>query len=56
MTAKSKDKTLARSLQEETGWTYSECLRLVRIALAEGIEVGEVLRREGRTRSKEKSK
>lgn len=30
MTAKSSEKTRARALQQDTGWSYSECLRLVR--------------------------
>ncbi len=48
---KTKEKTLARSLQDETGWSYSECLRLARIAIAGGVTVDEALAREGRTRS-----
>lgn len=30
MTAKNADKKRARALQEDTGWSYSECLRIVR--------------------------
>ncbi len=30
MTTKSSEKKRARALQEDTGWSYSECLRLVR--------------------------
>ena len=49
---KSKEKSEARALQAETGWSYSECLRLVRLAAHEGnVTVDEVLAREGRTRT-----
>ena len=30
MTAKTSDKKRARALQEDTGWSYMECLRVVR--------------------------
>lgn len=48
---KTKEKSTARALQKETGWTYSECLRLTRIALADGTTIDEVLAREGRSRT-----
>jgi hypothetical protein len=38
MTIKSRNKTRARELQEKTGWSYSECLRLVREHPSETIE------------------
>ena len=47
---KSKEKTAARALQAETGWSYSECLRIVRLALAESVTADAVLAREGHTR------
>lgn len=30
MSSKSKDQKRAREIQKDTGWTYSECLRLAR--------------------------
>lgn len=39
MTKKNKYKTRARALQEETGWSYSECLRLVRTKTENEIDV-----------------
>ena len=51
MTCKTRAKSAARALQTETGWSYSECLRLVRIAAEGGETVDAVLAREGRTRT-----
>lgn len=51
MSAKTKEKTMARALQQETGWTYSECLRVVRLALVANTMVDAVLASEGRTRA-----
>jgi hypothetical protein len=39
MTMKTPEKKRARALQEQTGWSYSECLRLVRTKTEDEIDV-----------------
>jgi hypothetical protein len=38
VTGKRPDKVRARALQEQTGWSYSHCLRLVRTKTEEQID------------------
>lgn len=50
MSCETREKTLARALQEDTDWSYSECLRCVRTLTEDEIDALILQREKAATR------